>query len=311
MLFASQTEQDRYWAAECVLEVYFYTFNELKSWDRIHQHLDQVWYPIQRFLTASELREEEETLWAKIAILQTFCEGALSVCFEKEQLHGEDDWSFAKIMPVLRTLVTQAILRDESGEWSRSRGFIRQQLIELDQDVMADQAYMNNALCFERYETLLGLWKIADKNNDRIMVSSIQGKFWLLSHMQEPQTRGLGISFVPYQVDARLAYPTQQTVGPSHGNIKQGHDNFAAASRQPRRFDAPPDSALSSRSLYPSQDQQAKRDRESFLSSNPRARASAQVSRNDAFELARSSELTQKKISKQPNPSKWWQEMRY
>jgi hypothetical protein len=164
MLLESQIKQNSYWASECVLEVYFYTFDELNNEQSVRRHLDQVWICVRRFVRASEPREEEQTLWARIAILQTFCEGALSVCSEKEQLHGHDGWSFPKIMPILRNLVDQAISRDESGEWSHSRGFIRQQLIELDQEVMADHAYMNNALCFKRYETLLGLWKMADTN---------------------------------------------------------------------------------------------------------------------------------------------------
>lgn len=286
MLFSRNLVQHSYWAAENFLEVYFYTFEELNDGDSVHRHLDQIWPPIQSFSSTVKPREEEETLWAKIAILQTFCEGALSVCSKKEQLHGEDNWSLPKIMPVLRILVKQAILRDESGEWSRSRGFIRQQLIELDEDVMADNACMNNDLCFRRYETLLRLWKMADANSDCVMVSSIQGKIGLLSRMQQRRTRGLGTSFVPYQVDARCAYPTAETIDPSQGYTSH-FDSFDWP--PPPHVRVRPDSASSSFSPYPpTQDQWAeppRRGYNAFPRGRPRAYGQRSLSEAYAYDV--------------------------
>jgi hypothetical protein len=310
MLLESQIKQNSYWASECVLEVYFYTFDELNNEQSVRRHLDQVWICVRRFVRASEPREEEQTLWARIAILQTFCEGALSVCSEKEQLHGHDGWSFPKIMPILRNLVDQAISRDESGEWSHSRGFIRQQLIELDQEVMADHAYMNNALCFKRYETLLGLWKMADTNDDRIMVSSIQGKIWLLSHMQEPHTRGLGMSFVPYQVDARCAYPTENTVRPTHGNINPSYNSFAAASEPRPGIQAPSESDLLSEMSYSDQDLRARQHGENSFGRRARVQGQKDDAYNDSTELAsHPGDFAQKKKSRRQRSSR--QEPRY
>jgi hypothetical protein len=148
--------QDQFWAAEMVLKTYFLEDfrpnTEIQGDLRVHGYLDdlqvqEAWNSIQWFVEEYPLEDEEhplldeeQKLWAKIAILETFCEGVLQRASEDllRGYHtdglGRHGWSFAKVISRLRHLVGQAV-RDEKREWASSRACNRYRSIQVDKDV--------------------------------------------------------------------------------------------------------------------------------------------------------------------------------
>jgi hypothetical protein len=138
---------------------------------------------------------KEQELWARIAILQTFCEGVLNRCSLLDEVPEETSWSLPNLTSTLGRLVARAISRDESGEWQRSRAFIRQQLIELDRDVIANERHS------KRHETLLKLSELAEANNDKVMKLLIDDRSRLLGQGQGQGVQvTMGLFSVPFRV---------------------------------------------------------------------------------------------------------------
>jgi hypothetical protein len=194
-----------YWEAEKAFEVYLLSFGQ--DFGREYRRpipyssLQGAARVVQDFARRSPL-DDEQRLWAKVAILQTFCEGVLDMCDLTLEVQEGIPWAFSSLQSTLRKLVDEALSRDESGEWRRSRSFIRQQLIELDRDVKDNPAHTDDTVSLKRYESLIALWKLADANEDYIMVSSIHGRIRLLGQTPGSLAKIETLS-VPYQVYAQ------------------------------------------------------------------------------------------------------------
>jgi hypothetical protein len=146
------------------------------------------------------LEDEEQELWAKIAILQTFCEGLLR-CSRAVDITA-CGLSFKQVISLLRDLVNRAILHDKSGEWSRSRGHIRKELLELDKDV-AD-AVERGDIVWSRamFETLLQLSQMSEDNQDLTIESAIHWRIQTLGYGEGPKARA-DPSLIPLEVYAQ------------------------------------------------------------------------------------------------------------
>lgn len=138
-------EDGRYWTAEKLLEDCFHQRRRVDSQQHVeYPQLEEAWTRIRGFVANMRryTSDEEQELWATIAILQTFCEGVLNVCYDTNRLEGLGRFvPFETVTWMLRDLVAQALSFDHSGEWSRSRGFIRQKLFWLDKDVITNLAF--------------------------------------------------------------------------------------------------------------------------------------------------------------------------
>jgi hypothetical protein len=173
--------EGNYWVAEKMLEVYFQVVQVDRKRGR-HRGI-----PYRDLKEAAELvlnftynfeqehcswfSDGEQERWAKITILQTFCEGVQNWGALADQSHHDPSWSFSRVKHRLRELVHRTLQADDrkSGEWRRSRGFIRQQLIELDEDDVPNGANSES----KRYNSLLELQRHADANGDSMMALSI------------------------------------------------------------------------------------------------------------------------------------------
>ena len=199
----------RYWQAEKVLEVYLREIFERGGADVPYYGMQDVAELVQDFAMQKDLDDEQE-LWAKIGILQTFCEGVLNRCSLLDGVSEQLPWSFPSLTSTLQELMNQALLRDKSGQWPRSRASIRQKLIELDRDFMAHPGYEDDA---PRQETLLQLLEVANANQDSTMVSLINERRRLLGKGQEPPA-AMGLPCVPYQVYAKRLKKIERLSGP-------------------------------------------------------------------------------------------------
>jgi hypothetical protein len=164
--------QNQYWAAEKALEVLFHkNLGNSREYTSSYDQVQEAWNSIQWFVKDSRLQDEEQELWAKIAILQTFCEG-LQRTFLVRPVEARD-WCFSKSIPILTNLVEQALSRDETGEWSRSRSSIRYRLLVIDKGV-ADAAERGDIVWrVLMSETLFRLCHDADTNQDPKMESTV------------------------------------------------------------------------------------------------------------------------------------------
>jgi hypothetical protein len=207
-----------YWQAEKVLEVYFQEVYERGELDVPYRGMEEVAVLVHHFARQYEQDVEkdvekdverdveendkqadkenkEQELWARIAILQTFCEGVLNRCSLLDEVPEETSWSLPNLTSTLGRLMARAISRDESGEWQRSRAFIRQQLIELDRDVIANERHS------KRHETLLKLSELAEANNDKVMKLLIDDRSRLLGQGQGQGVQvTMGLFSVPFRV---------------------------------------------------------------------------------------------------------------
>jgi hypothetical protein len=214
--------QDQYWAAEVVMKVMFLANFGLSRQDNpSYDLLQEAWASIQWFFEEHRLQDgkhhleeekhhleeeehplqdEEQELWAKIAILQTFCEGLLR-CSRAADIPA-CEWSFTRITSLLQGLVNQALLRDEKEEWSRSRAFVREKLLELDKDV-AD-AVERGDIVWSRamFETLLQLSQISEGNQDLTIESAIHWRIRTLGYGEGPKARA-DPSLIPLEVYAQ------------------------------------------------------------------------------------------------------------
>jgi hypothetical protein len=168
--------------------------------------LQEAWASIRWFVEERlqdgkhPLEDEEQELWAKIAILQTFCEGLLR-CSRAVDIPA-CGLSFTQVISLLRDLVNRAILHDKSGEWSRSRGHIRKELLELDKDV-ADAAERRNIVWSRKmFETLLQLSQISEDNKDLTIESAIHWRIRTLGYGEGPKARA-DPSLIPLEVYAQ------------------------------------------------------------------------------------------------------------
>jgi hypothetical protein len=168
--------QSHYWVAENLLQVYLYrTYDKYGVFHHEHHGLDEGWAAIQWFVESfiTGHQEEEQELWVRIAILQTFSEGVLVRWRRFKWLDG----ALASIvMPTLQRLVDLARLRDESGEWSHSRASIRQHLISMDTGTHDDPDTVFTASNKSLKDTLLSLHKSAADNGDLKMMYLIDRK---------------------------------------------------------------------------------------------------------------------------------------
>jgi hypothetical protein len=195
-------QEGYYWVAEKVLELQFQVHREPDHPKPIpYLDLKETAELVLRFARGFGVQDGEQETWARIAILQTFCEGVQRRGRLADQFDADQSWSFPNVMAQLRELVDQALSSDNSGEWRGSRGFIRQQLIWLDQDITVDPAHTNDAVRSKRYDSLLELWRCARTNNDSIMISSIHWRIRSLDSGQSPTM--MDLPFVPYQIYAQ------------------------------------------------------------------------------------------------------------
>lgn len=192
--------QDQFWAAEMVLKTLFLESFSLTIDDSLrNDQIKEAWTSIQWFVENEHLQYEEQELWAMISILQTFCEGLLGVCGTDETSNAACDWSLPKVISLLRKLVERAISRDETEEWSRSRGHIRHQLLEFDSDLANIVRGGNIVWSRTMFETLLDLCENAKGNQDYIMESSIHWRIQTLGYRQGSKATA-DLSSIPIKV---------------------------------------------------------------------------------------------------------------
>lgn len=215
--------QGQFWAAEMVLKTYFLEDfrpnTEIQGDFRVHSHLDDVqvqeaWNSIQWFVEEHPLEDEEhplldeeQKLWAKIAILETFCEGVLQK-FSEDLLRryhpdglGRRGWSFAKVISHLRHLVGQAV-RDEKLEWTSSRACNRYWSIQVDKDVA--EAIGRGDITWNRrnFKILLQSSRDSEDRHDQMMVASVHWRIRSLGYGEGPKAKAYP-SLIPLKVYAQ------------------------------------------------------------------------------------------------------------
>jgi hypothetical protein len=165
--------QEQYWAAEVVLKVFFLTDSGTsREGAPSNEQLQEAWSAIQWFVEGP-LEDEEQEIWAKMAILQTFCEGSLALGRPAAKPGVACDWAFQKVISLQRNLAIEALLRDTTGDWSHSRAFIRYQLLDFDNDVADDAERGDIVWSTTMFDTLLRLCDDAEDNQDLMIGSSV------------------------------------------------------------------------------------------------------------------------------------------
>lgn len=194
--------QSQYWATEAVLKVFFFADPSTSKQSTLsNEQLQEAWISIQWFVEGP-LEDEEQEMWARIAILQTFCEGLLALC-RPAATHGVAcDWYFPKVIQLLRDLFHEAISRDKRGDWLHSRTSIRNQLLEFDNEVANDAERGDIVWSTTMFDTLLQLCEDAEDNKDLMMDSSVHWRLQTLGFEEGPRaTADPGL--IPLKVYAR------------------------------------------------------------------------------------------------------------
>jgi GTP-binding protein EngB required for normal cell division len=192
-------EHERHWAAENVLEMCF-----RKSGNKSHRiELTAIWHSIKDFVTMDVLENNEETVWAQIAILQTFCEGTL----RRQQLQlpkgqGTDIWKQSK--HIMAQLLQKLNNCSSGHHWIRSRACMRQKLIELDYSILKRTAESDHSVTGEDLETLNSLKAQAASSFDIRLGDVTQWRIEILAACKDPQYISVPAAFpVPERLYAK------------------------------------------------------------------------------------------------------------
>jgi hypothetical protein len=198
--------QEQYWAAEVVLKVFFLTDSGTSregapSGAPSNEQLQEAWTAIQWFVEGP-LEDEEQGIWAKMAILQTFCEGSLALGRPAAKPGVACDWAFQKVISLQRNLAIEALSRDTTGDWSHSRAFIRYQLLDFDNDVADDAERGDIVWSTTMFDTLLRLCDDAEDNQDLMIGSSVHWRLQTLGFEEGPRVTA-DPSLIPLKVYAQ------------------------------------------------------------------------------------------------------------
>jgi hypothetical protein len=193
--------QGQYWAAEVVLKVLFLeNFGLSKHDTSSYDQLQEAWTSIHWVVVVDPDQNEEHELWAQIAILQTFCEGLSAIGSPAAKPGVACGWSFSE--DLLSYLLKEALSRDKTGDWTRSRALIRNKLLKLDNDVANDTGRGTLAWIRTMLETLSLLSEHAEDNQDFTMESSVHWRIRAL--VIEKERKGTADpSLIPLKIYAQ------------------------------------------------------------------------------------------------------------
>jgi hypothetical protein len=195
--------QEQYWAAEAVLKVFFLMdYGTNIEGVPSNKRFQEAWTAIQWFVEGP-LGDGEQEIWAKMAILQTFCEGLLAFGRPAAKPGVACDWAFPKVISLLRNLSNEALSRDKTGDWSHSRVLIRYQLLDFDTDVADDAQRGDLILSRAMFDTLLRLCEDARDNQDLKMESSVHWRLQTLGFQEGPKATA-DPSLIPLKVYDQL-----------------------------------------------------------------------------------------------------------
>lgn len=181
-----------FWAAEKVLEVCFRR-------EEPQQHsinLEVIWEAIAWFLDDTT---DNRTIWIRIAILQTFCEGC--------SRQGFADTEFDVLRFILRSwhqgmeMLSHLILGIEKSNWVESRAFIRHELLMHDNLIWLQMQRQRQPLnlAFQTASELDDLLNLARKNDDDRYQAGIQWRIDV-SNNQRSTHDPLALVAVPYNI---------------------------------------------------------------------------------------------------------------
>lgn len=125
-------QRESYWAAEQVLEICF------QRRALLYFRFMDIWEAVEWFVRSDEFDSKNEKLLAKIAIMQTVCEGALRWNLSNMDIEprGSRMWSWS----IARSALTQFVAQQDgiagAREWKVSHGSIRAQLINIDREII-------------------------------------------------------------------------------------------------------------------------------------------------------------------------------
>ena len=195
--------QEQYWAAEAVLKVFFLMdYGTNIEGVPSNKRFQEAWTAIQWFVEGP-LEDGEQEIWAKMAILQTFCEGLLAFGRPAAKPGVACDWALPKVISLLRNLSNEALSRDKTGDWSHSRVLIRYQLLDFDTDVADDAQRGDLILSRAMFDTLLRLCEDARDNQDLKMDSSVHWRLQTLGFQEGPKATA-DPSLIPLKVYDQL-----------------------------------------------------------------------------------------------------------
>jgi hypothetical protein len=189
-------QEEYFWAAEQVLEVCF----RREEFNQNMIDLKSIWEAIERFCKDTD---EERLIWARIAVLQTYCEGYLRRRYADNNLDslilGSQYWTQG--MSILCKLITTI----HESMWIGSRVFIRQELLLLDTGIL--QQLKSPTPFPERRETVLklvNLLTLARHNDDIRSRVGVQWRIEVLVNCKDPRAISTPHDFVAVPSDIYL-----------------------------------------------------------------------------------------------------------
>jgi hypothetical protein len=195
-------QRGHYWAAENVLEICF------RRNDKVHHAVDIVgiWKAIDEFVRIESTTVDERTLWAQVAVLQTFCEGTL-----RHQLphapdattnaHDSTLGSLEHATQRIANLREEILARSSDDAWTHTRASMRQDLIMIDNTTAkraVDRKYSEDIE--DTLETLNRIKSQAASNQDLRLDAGIQWRIELLTNFKDPAKISTPAGSVPDQL---------------------------------------------------------------------------------------------------------------
>ncbi|KAK5738892.1 hypothetical protein LTR17_005618 [Elasticomyces elasticus] len=190
-------QQSHFWAAQNVLEICF-----RRTKKDVHAvKLPEIWASIEWF-AATESVDDEQQCWAKIAILQTFCEGCLRRKLTSVTLQppGLNKWSWEAGMACLSRLADEMQTQSQDKSWKGSRASIRQELISFDKTIWDGVQSKEFQVQHSTFRILTDLIRRARQNNDIRLQSGIQWRVEVLANNKNPDNIPTPVGIVPAQI---------------------------------------------------------------------------------------------------------------
>ncbi|CAG8950025.1 hypothetical protein HYFRA_00004359 [Hymenoscyphus fraxineus] len=238
-------QTERYWAAENVLTVCFRKTHK----EHFTIRCEQIWKSIEWYATSINLADGEgksidlanweEKLWAKTALLQTFCRGLL--CSNSPSLRlasGTKPWDRAmELLSELPKLIQKSshgntleeIEETYHGDnlWKSSRSFRRQCLIELDKRILDNNTSREIAVSPDDLRKLWSLSISAEKHQDNSILNEVRWRIQILAHGLNPTKIAMPDMTVPFRIYADRQKLIQQLHVKGGGTIHQNSKIWA------------------------------------------------------------------------------------